>query len=98
MDLAGDGLREGAHMGSLFGRRRQQGRLGMGFVEILHDGKGLGQRRAVVEHQGGNQLLRVERPVIVRELLAAAADEMHGDAVVGQALQGQGDPHPVGGR
>ena len=98
MDVAGDHLGERAHMGACDRIGRQQRRLGMDLVEILDDGERLDQHVAVVERQRRHAPLRIDGAELGRVLLAAALGEMDRLHLVGEALEIERDPRPVGGR
>ena len=72
MDIGGADQRQGPHAGAVDRILGQQRRLGMRLLEIFQDGQRLGQHLARIEHQGRHQLLRIERDIVGRRLLALA--------------------------
>ena len=96
VDVAGDRLGDGADPRPCRRAVGQQCRPGVGFLQIVQDGQGLGQHRAVIKRQGRNQVLRVEGAIGRQLLLAAAAGQMDGHRVVFQSLEPQGDADTEG--
>ena len=94
VDIAGDRLREGAHLGAAQRILRQQGRLGLGFLQPFDDGERLGQHRAGIVLQRGNQPLRVDGEKGGIALFALA--KMVRQVIGVQPLQIQRDSDPVG--
>ena len=72
MDVGGRDQRQRAHPRPADRIPGQQRRLGMRLLEIFQDGQRLGQHLARIEHQRRHQLLRIDRDVVGRRLLALA--------------------------
>src|SRR5258705_9427529 len=98
MDVAGDHLGERAHMGTFDRVCRQQRRLGMDLVEILDDGQRLDQHVAARKRHCRHAALRIEGAELGRVLSAAALGEMDRLHFIGETLEVERDPRPVGGR
>jgi len=97
MSQAIDDLRQLAHAGTARGIARHQRHRREALVEVFDDRHRLGQRNAVVL-EGRHQAARIDLAVFLLALLAAVLEQVHRHRVVGQALQVQRDPHPVGCR
>eukprot|EP01137_Pigoraptor_chileana_P012682 Opistho-2@65302 len=94
VDLAGDVLRQAAHLRPADRAVGQQRRLGIQLVQVLDDGQRLGQARlAVLQHRHQARA----RGAGIGLLLLFIAHQMHAAVVVVQAFQGQRDAHAPGG-
>src|SRR5437899_5056122 len=90
MDLAGDDLREGAHIRAVEGSDGQQLRPGVNLIEVFDDRERLGHKApAVLERR--NQALGVDRFVARFEVLAFG--QTHARVLVRQALVVERDAH-----
>jgi hypothetical protein len=63
----------------------------MGLLEIFQDGEGLGENLSRIEHQRGHELLRIERDIVGRRLLALA--QMARGVLDRDALEVEPDAH-----
>ncbi len=97
VDIAGDHLRDGAHLGAFERVGRQQRRFGIDIVEILDDRQRLGQHLAAGEFKRRHPLMRIDRHKFRLALLAAVLDQMDGNRLIGQAFEIECNPHAVGG-
>src|ERR1700730_14813132 len=95
MDVASDRVGDLAANRLLPGVVRQQGRVGINFIEIADDGEGLRQRGPVRVAPYRNETRGVSRAMFVARLLARL--QVHGDLSRGNPLEVPGNPHPVGG-
>ena len=83
--------RQRPHAGAAPGVLRQQRRVGMGLVQVLHDGERLVEHVAVVLHQRGDHHLRVDRLVVGLVLLAGI--EVDVDLLELQPFEVERDAH-----
>ena len=98
MDVAGDHLRERAHLRAFQRVARQQRRLRMDLVEIFDDGERLDQHVAGIELQRRHPHLRVDRAEFRLLVEAALLLQVDRDRLVGQALEVERDAYPIGRR
>ena len=97
VDVAGHAQRQRAHAGAAHGALRQQRGRGVRLFQVFEEGERLRERGAPVL-QRGHERGRVHGAVGGLELLAAAAQQVHGHAVIRQPLERERDAHAVGGR
>ena len=91
MDVGGRDQRQRAHPRAADRILGQQRRIGMRLLEIFHDRHRLGQHLAGVQHQRRHQLLRIERDIVGRAMLALA--QMARRVLDRDALEVERDAH-----
>src|SRR5690606_17666931 len=95
VDVAADDRRHATYLGARLGIDWQQRRLWMNLFQVLDDRRRLHQQCAAVGTQGRHAALGIERQVARRVLLAL--QQVHRQGLVIQALERQGDSHPIRG-
>ena len=94
MGIAGNDLRQAAHAGARARILRQERRLGMGLVEVFHDGERLEQHGAVAVDQCRQHHLRIDLTERVLALLAFDQVDVN-DLVRHDALEIERDAHAI---
>src|SRR6516164_2072666 len=97
MDIATDDRGDAPHLGALNRISRHKRRLWNSLFKIFEDGGGLRHDRAVSELHRWDAGLRIDRPVGREKMFAAVAHQMHGNAVIADALEREADAHPMRG-
>ena len=90
--------RQRAHAGTARRIGRQQRRLRARLFQILENRQRLADNGSVVVLQRRQKRGGIDGAIRIRELLAAIAQQVHRLRLVGQPLQIERDPHPIGGR
>src|SRR5271166_5585805 len=96
MDVAGDHLRNRAHLRTFHALARQQRRVGMHLIEIFDDGKRLNEHIAAIELERGHPHLRVDGAKLRLPVESAFLLQVDGDHVGDEALEVERDANPIG--
>ena len=94
VNVASNKARDSAHLRAEYGAERQEGRIGIGLVEIFEDRRRLDEDRAA-DIQSRDTMLRIDRPVLWIALFAL--QQIDRDRLVGDALEIERDVDAVSG-